>query len=237
MVSSRHVIWGVILIASLVIPGLALAGGKYSEQARRLNGVYADADRITAMAPNGKSRVVVSVARPDADDFDVDVSGEIGKGHFTMVSGPNAELLWSPDSRYLFITLNDGGIVGSYLLSVIGRFGGELAARDLTGLVATEFGHPGRCFEPEAPNVAGVTWLDRPGRLLAAAQIVPHSNCDAMGTFKAYEIDVEAMKVVRAFSQREAKDLFGTALGPELRNAEECETRPGDCSIPALHRR
>jgi hypothetical protein len=58
VVSSRHVIWGVILIASLVMPGLALAGGKYSEQTRRLNGVYADAYRVTAISPDGKSRAL-----------------------------------------------------------------------------------------------------------------------------------------------------------------------------------
>jgi len=223
------------LITAALAPTLAVAGGNYGERALRLNAVYADAQEITATSPDGKSKVVISLKHPDANDFEISVSGEIGTGHFTLVSGPNAELLWSPDSRYVVITLNDGGMVGSYLLSVIGQFDGRLAERDLTTLVATEFGHPVKCFERETPNVAGVTWVDQPGRLVAVAQIVPRSNCDAMGTFKAYEIDVAAMKVVRRFSQREAKALFSEALGPELRAAEDCEKRPSVCYIPMLH--
>jgi hypothetical protein len=221
-----------IWIAMVSTPAFA---GNFSERALKLNAVYADAKPFSAMSPDGKSKVTVSVRHADADVFDVEVSGEIGNGRFSMVSGPNAELLWSPDSRYLFITLNDGGAIGRYLLRVIGQFGGLLEVKDLTALVTREFGRPVKCFEPEDPNVAGVTWLEQPGHMVAIAQVLPHSNCDAMGTFKAYEIAVETMQVVRQYSQQEAKGMFKAALGPELRNAQDCETSPADCYIPMLH--
>ena len=223
-----------IFIVLIAVPGSARAGN-YSEQAMKLNPVYADATPVSAASPDGKSKVLVSVRHADADVFDVEVSGEIGNGRFAMVSGPNAELLWSPDSRYLFITLNDGGAIGRYLLRVIGQFDGRVDVKDLTALVTAEFGRPVKCFDPEDPNVAGVTWLEQPGHIVAIAQILPHSNCDAMGTFKAYEVDVKTMEVVRRYSQKEAKGMFKAALGPELRNAQDCETSPADCYIPMLH--
>jgi hypothetical protein len=55
------------LLALGITAGSATAGGLYSEQASRLRRVYAEAEKVSLVSPDGKSKVVVSVRVPDAD--------------------------------------------------------------------------------------------------------------------------------------------------------------------------
>ena len=71
---------------------------------------------------------------------------------------------------------------------------------------------------------------------LVAAQVLPHSNCDAGGTFATYEVEVPSGTMRAKHSQLESKRLFPQLLGPELQNADDdCFTSPVSCRIPALH--
>lgn len=96
--------------------------------------------------------------------------------------------------------------------------------------------HYPKCFDPEIPNLAGISWINGSKNLLIAAQILPHSNCDMMGTYSVYEIQLPSGKIIKKYTQLEAKKRFWNLLGPELRNADdECFTKPGSCQIPMLH--
>jgi hypothetical protein len=107
---------------------------------------------------------------------------------------------------------------------------------DLDPLIARGFGHPVRCFEKEAPNTAGIGWHGSSRRLIAAAEIVPHSNCDAMGNFRAFEVDPLRRRILASYDQLEAKRRFRRLLGDELRNADDgCVRSPPSCFIPQLH--
>jgi hypothetical protein len=136
----------------------------------------------------------------------------------------------------LFITGDDGGAVGSYVLQVIARFDGRLASRDLTPLISKAFGRPVRCFDPERPNVAGVMWLRTSHRFIAAAETLNHSNCDSMGNFAAFDVDPYQMAVIDRMGQLEAKRRLSLTLGPALLGADDdCVERPKNCWIPQLH--
>jgi len=216
------------------------SSGIFSAQAINLSGVYTahSTFSVTATSPDGRSKVVARMLNPDSDNekFVLDVSGKIGSRQVEIAYGPNAELLWSPDSHAFFVTENDGGIVGNYLLKVVGEFKGKLVVRDLTPFMSKVFGHPVRCFDPEEPNIAGITWLESSRRVIVAAEIQPHSNCDSMGTFKAYEVDPWNMSVIRKYDQIDAKSKFAVELGPELLNAwDDCVHNPKICYIPQLH--
>jgi hypothetical protein len=209
-------------------------GGAFSRAAVPLYPVYGGCGPVRVRAPDGRS--AARIWSDKAERMHLAVHGALGSLTAPIVAGPNHELLWAPDSRAFFLTLNDGGIVGGYDLSVVLRTGGRLRIVDLSKLVRRRFGHPGRCYDPEDPNVVGVGWLGSSHRLVVAAEILPHSNCDRMGTFRAYLVDPHKRRIVAAYKQAEAKRRFRLMIGPELRNADDqCERRPSACWIPDLH--
>lgn len=158
--------------------------------------------------------------------FDTDIGGSV-----------NSELGWAPDSKAFFVTYSDGGNVGTYHTLVYHVAESGLRIEEPTAHVQKDFdSKPPVCFEPEDPNIGAITWVGSSRRLLVAAEIQPHSNCDAMGTFKAYEISLPEGRILTKYGQLKAKRLFWSHLGPELRNAsDECALSPKSCQIPVLH--
>ncbi len=209
------------------------AKGAFGNGAAALSGKIAGGGRTTVVSPDGKSRVLV---RDNGGGLTVQTSGAIGKLSFTTEDAVAAELTWSTDSKAFFITGSDGGAVGDFHLLVVDRFGGRLTVKDASAAIYAAFGHPVKCDGgAEVPNVGGIKWL--PGhRILVAAEIQPHSVCDSMGTFKAYELDPVTMSVGRRYGQLEAKRLFGPDLGEELAAAKDgCITQPMTCYVSTNH--
>ena len=92
-----------------------------------------------------------------------------------------------------------------------------------------------KCGLAESPNVVAVKWLDGSKRLLFAAQIINHSNCD-IGTSKGFVVNVENLHVVKRYDQIEMKRLFGSDLGPWLQSAEDaCVVTPRSCYVRTNH--
>jgi hypothetical protein len=88
---------------------------------------------------------------------------------------------------------------------------------------------------PEPPNIGAVAWLSDT-RLLVAAEIMPHSNCDSMGTFVAYEFALPTGRLERRYDQLEAKKRWRAQLGVELLEApDECIRKPRACFVPFNH--
>lgn len=189
---------------------------------------------VTSRSPDARSRLdarLVVAGSEEEHSVSIRLSGALGQHSLRLVPGGGTEVLWSPRSDALAISTSGGGLNGLYRLVVLRRVGGRVQERDVTALVAAKFGRPVRCDWPEPPNVAAITWLPD-GNLVAAAKIVHHSVCDSYGTFKAYEIDLAAMRIVREFSQREAKRLFGRQLGWEIAEAPDiCEQHPEQCTV------
>ncbi|HWG19939.1 MAG TPA: hypothetical protein VG225_05350 [Terracidiphilus sp.] len=192
---------------------------------------------VVVVSPDGRSRATAAYTESDDDEnVDVVLSGAVGMWKVNIGLGVGAELLWSPDSKALFITTSDGVRNGPYRLYVIDRFEGELEKRELTDLIVHRFGHPVKCQAPEDPNIAGIAWVPGSHRLWVAAEIVHHSICDSYGTFRAYEVDPQKMAIVRSLNQIEAKRILGGELGPELADApDKCILRPSACYLPWNH--
>jgi hypothetical protein len=210
-------------------------GDAFGRSATRLNWVYQCEREIVIASPDGRSRARIY---PGEDEMRLQVSGAAGEFEASFYNGPNSALSWAPDSRALFLTVNEGGIVGNYKLSIVAELDAfpGLDMWDFTHLVHEAFGHPVRCFSPEHPNVAGIAWLGSSKRLLVAAEILPHSNCDRMGNFTGYVLDPFEGTIVHRYDQPEMKRRFGHLLGPELLNADDnCAARPESCWIPQLH--
>jgi hypothetical protein len=149
----------------------------------------------------------------------------------------NSEVLWSPDSQAFAVTFSDGGSVGTYhtRIYIIEKEGARV--EDPTGKVEKRFSsHKLVCFTPEAPNIGAICWMGSSSRLLLAAEIPPHSNCDNFGTFEAFEVSLPSGRILRTYGQVHARRLFGRNLGSELENSDDgCFLKPKSCRIPALH--
>jgi hypothetical protein len=188
-------------------------------------------------SPDGMNSFIAEYHR---DTAEIDVYLTIKGRRFKTDIGElvNCEVLWSPDSQALGVTYSDGGSVGTYHARIYRVEQGGFQVEDPSAEVDEVFlSQKLVCFRPEAPNVGVICWLGGSTRILLAAEIPPHSNCDNSGTFKAYEVSLPSGEVVRTYGQIEAKRLFGRHLGTELRHANDgCLLRPKSCQIPALHR-
>jgi len=107
---------------------------------------------------------------------------------------------------------------------------------ELTGVIERAFGQPVQCTWPEPPNVAALKWIVPSKRLLLAAEIVYHTNCDSYGTFKAYVVDLDGPRVVKVLNQLEVKRRYQADLGPFLLDSrDECIRNPKSCRVAAAH--
>jgi hypothetical protein len=191
----------------------------------------------TAPSPGGRNIVSLRVLDDNAEDFPSLVIVKTPHGQLTgkIAFGLNAQVLWNADSSEFAVTGSSEGANGQYHTSAFSIRYGKLVQMPLTRIIERAFGHPMKCGWPEAPNIAAVKWLDR-RRLLVAAEIINHSNCDCFGTFKGYAVDVVDRSVVRVYDQIQVKRQFHADLGPWLQDANDDWVRnPRSCYVTANH--
>lgn len=228
----------VIALVAIAVPAdAAVREGAYSRQAVVIWDQIAGPGRpLTVHSPGGESRVVATYdEKTDDGRVLLHTSGQIGRGLIDLGAGVGAELLWARNGRAFLVTTSDGGANGPFRTMLVDGHSGRPRARDLSPLIYRAFGHPVECGWPERPNVGAVTWLSGT-RVVVAAEIVAHSNCDSFGTFAAYEVDVEGMRVVRRIDQVAAKRIFARELGQELAAApDQCIRTPSSCWVATNH--
>jgi hypothetical protein len=190
-------------------------------------------------SPDGKKTVAIQLLPEDnVEDHPAVVIITNGRTKFRsrINFALNAEVLWSPDSTAFSVSGSVAGAGGVYRTEVFTLNEAGLRKIALSGVVMRRFGHPVRCGWPEEPNIGAVAWLQGSVRLLVAAQILGHSNCDSGSTFKAYEIEIPSQKVLHVYGQLESKKLFGQQLGEWLLNApDNCIRDPKACWVPSNH--
>ncbi|MHB8540029.1 MAG: hypothetical protein ACYDCD_03675 [Candidatus Acidiferrales bacterium] len=190
---------------------------------------------VRVTSPDGKKSVATSF---DSKTGDVLLRVRSDSVDSTINIGPGVQsaVEWSPDSKAFFLTTSDQGANGWYhtLVYLVGA--NEIKKIDPTPLVLKTFGHPVKCTWLEDPNVAAITWLHDSKRILVAAEILHHSVCDSFGTFKAYEVALPALRIVRTYGQLETKKLFRDSLGWEIKDApDNCIRDPKSCWVSANH--
>ncbi len=186
---------------------------------------------LSLASPDRRSTVRGRFLPGRVEHIVLSTSGALGRHSLTISPDANSELMWAPGSNAFFVTVNEGGLVGGYDLIAAGRFRGGYEVRKLGARVRRAYG-ASPCDDGEQVNVAGVGWLPN-GHLIAAAEVPPHSACDFMGTFKAFEIDVGRGRVVGRWRQLEAKRRFSAMLGPRLQGSwDDCARDPSACVRP-----
>jgi hypothetical protein len=160
---------------------------------------------------------------------DVHVRIEIdGRSYWTPFGNMhNAAVGWAPDSTWLFVTWTETGELGPWhtqvfevtnhglkeIPGVTRHVREDLVAR-MTRAPIPKWVTP--AYRPMwdsldycADDVVGSQWLNGSKELLVAGLAGPDSGCKYMGDFVAYRIDVASGKILQAYSEREAVQIFG----------------------------
>jgi hypothetical protein len=190
--------------------GSQLTGGLWATEAIDLSYTQ-EIRRIEMPSPdNGKIAIV------ENEGLRVMSSGRLlaGTEHEGVYS--LAELVWAPDSTAFFITLSDGGIVGTWETRVYLIEKEKVRRVNVTQVVASRFQKQYKCLEPEEPNIAGIKWLDGARKLLLVAEVPPHSSCPEMGKVAGYIVAIPNGKIIQEFGKKKLKADWSQYLGPRL---------------------
>ena len=214
-----------MLLASLgttTVPDGGCPNDSHSLYSRRAISLNDDSVRIPS--PDGTKVLTVKrvVDKEDDDGMHLSLMVSVAKKNFhTRLPGFNGEVLWAGDSSAFAanLTQGGGGIGERAYVFYVGETG--LKKIDISTTIEKAFGSPVKCEVPVLPNTGFVEWLNGTNRILAVAEVVPVSICSCMGMFKAYELSLPDVEIVRTYSQTEAKQRFSNLLGCELRGADE----------------
>lgn len=157
-----------------------------------------------------------------------------GRRYPTKLGGKtNAELGWSPDSKYFFLTWTDGGETGSWHTELykIGPTGmkeirgfEDNASADFDKMIrglpvpANFAKEPVRGFwlakEYCEPNVVGAQWLNGSKQLLLSVLVPNVSICRYMSQFQVYRVAVPSGRILERYSSVQAHRKFNPANLP-----------------------
>jgi hypothetical protein len=184
---------------------------------------FVDGAEKRLVSPDGDKTLIVSIAhdeKSEAGHILLTVQNGV-KTFGTKLSGFNAEVLWSPDSSAFFVTQANGGGGMGYRTDVFFLDENGLRSLDASALIEKAFNIPGKCEVRVRPNIAAVDWLTAT-RILVAAEVVPTSICKCMGTYSVYEMELGGqLKIMKHYSEVEAKKALWQSLGCELKNAPD----------------
>jgi len=218
----------------LLMPSFAaLAQEPRSTCARGFHTLYSDkatgldlASQRPVVLPSPDGQKSLSVRRVedsrDPDGKHLAFAIEFGKKTFKFkLAGFNGEVAWAPDSKAFAVTLTESGAgIGSTVFVLYVDKAG-IAKVDVSPPVVKDFGTPVQCDVPLDPNTAFVRWGADSSSIFVAAEVVPASICNCMGTYRVYEVGLPDLRILQAYSQTEAKLKFRDEMGCELRDADD----------------
>lgn len=238
-----------ILPGLLLLPLIAVSApqkGRAAVDSPLLSSVHSvvipEHERYTKriVAPDGQAFVTAELL-DDPDEGDIQrIRVTVSRHTSTLrTKGRGAEILWSPDSRWLAITYTYCCSGFSPYLDVYEVSDSGVRDLKVKRALTTGFGTGIRCEKGTRVQqwalTAAVKWLDS-SHLLAAVQVPNVSVCDSMGVFELREMSVPDLSIIRAYGQLEAKRLFRNDLGGNLRDAQDgCVVDPKSCWIASHH--
>ena len=192
------------------------------------------------VAPDGLKFVTAKLVE-DPEEGEIQRIEVTVAGHSLplQTKGRGAEILWSPDSRWLAVTYTWCCSGFSPYLRVYEVSKSNVRDLHVEDVLTSGFKTGIRCDLGTPASqwalTAAVKWLDS-SHLLAAVQVPNVSVCDSMGVFELREMSVPDLSILHTYDQLEAKSLFGDDLGGNLREANDaCVRDPKSCWVAAYH--
>lgn len=168
---------------------------------------------LVVPSPDGRSRVIVRYEEHGdelkgsfAVTLSVRLSGRVASRGLRDHSQATGDILWSPDSRRVAVTLGGELFV----------FGAGGSARPLGAPFRKRLNSPKSCDLGRFSTVAAVKWLS-PKRLLVMARQAWEDSCPQKYRAEFYEYDLSSGKIGPTRSLAQAKRAFPQDLGPFAR--------------------
>lgn len=204
------------LIRATLLLAIATAApaqaGLFSKQATSVAEVYGTARPMSVAAPDDGLRAVAHYMNGKLTVF-------AGVRGYDFAGGPDAEILWSPDSRALAVTSNDDdgkGGGGRFLATVLVRQKVRRWKRiDLARPIARLLPPLRDCDDAAPPDVVALGWTSA-RRLIVAAVRRPDQSCGARRAFTAFVVDVPSGDILMAIDERTAKRRYRALMGKAL---------------------
>jgi hypothetical protein len=136
------------------------------------------------------------------------LSGAAGHRAYAFEPGFLGDVLWSPDSRRVALTLSGGGLGGIYDLVLLDRSGAHL----VSDAFRHRFNPPTRCDLGKSSNIGAVQWLSTT-RLLVAARQLHLDSCPERNRTMFYEYDLAHRAIGASYTMTQARKRFRQALG------------------------
>jgi hypothetical protein len=177
--------------------------------------------RLDLPSPDGKNVIRVR-------GFHVRLNAN-GKRFWTPFGNMHdAEVGWAPDSTRMFVTWSESGQLGPWHTQIFDvTEAGLVEIPGVTRYVRADLIHrmksaplPKWIATPQhramwstleycADDVVGSQWLSGSGEILVAGLSGPDSGCKYMGDFVVYRIEVATGRILKAYSEKDARRTFG----------------------------
>ena len=175
------------------------------------------------IAPDRRLRLE---ANPGRDQLRL--AGPSGRGELLQVYGaegrslidPNqglTEVMWAPDARHFVVNASDGGLVGSWNLTVFAVRQGRAHRLPPLRDVQAAADRLTRCDTPEIANLGAAAWLKGGAEMLIVAQVPPHSSCRNMGQLHGYRVATGSGRILESYAYAAMRKRWGSALGCSAR--------------------
>lgn len=132
-----------------------------------------------------------------------------------------AEIAWASNARAFFITRSAGFTTG-FRTEVYQIVGEKLVLVTRPNeIVEKDFNRRHRCSNGQignAPNIAGLKWIDASNELIIVAEVAPLGICKEATYFGGYEVSIKSGKIMERFSPQMLVDNWGDALGARLKS-------------------
>jgi hypothetical protein len=140
--------------------------------------------------------------------------------------GYPAELAWSSDGKFFYITWSEGNIDG--WVTEVYEVGADQIHKitDIGSPIQKDFDQQHACVSTNArgekeqyePNIGGVAWLPDSKRLLVAAEAIPDSRCgDRSGQFAGYLVSIPDGAILERFGPKDLVEKWRAQLGARLK--------------------
>jgi hypothetical protein len=227
----RHAASAILLLAILV--AAPAQAGLFSRPATSVAEIHDTARPMSVAAPDDSMRAVARFMNGKLTVF-------TGVKGFDFAGGPDAELLWAPDSNALAVTSNDADGArddgGRFLATILVRQTARKWKRiDLTRRIARLLPGPRGCDDAGPPDVAALGWTSGQ-RLIVAAARRPEQACGARRVVTAFVVDVPSGDILMSLDERTVKRRYGHLLGKALRERDwRPERMRGEAEAVSAH--
>lgn len=163
-----------------------------------------------AVGPDGRSAV-----RATAQGLVV-TSGKRSRALPLRYTPGLAEVVWSPDGRYLAVNASNGGAMGTWDTYVL-LSADASSAVPVRQLVEAKLGSRWGCEGREFSNIGTVGWDRKGDELLVIAEVPPRAHCADGGAYQGVRIHLGRREVTRVLTAEMVRENWWHLLGSRFR--------------------